>query len=463
MEDKTDLLGDEPRQRRAPYADNPVVGERGRRAQVRIMAAALAVFDEYGYHDCGVQRITEVSGVSRSAFYQYFSSKEDVFRHLAGSAGRALMTATESMDPITADSDGRDALYHWLLEYSAIYSEFEPIFDTYSSAAASDGVVQSGAGRVSEATHASLRRHITGQVVSRREADNAVRTLFETVARLNRTARMAAVIDGWNLERDRLNAAMADIWHRVLFGPIAGVNVRDLGEESSIGGAGESGARRAVRAEDDLTALGPAARRTRESLVGHALDVFLERGFHGTRVFDIVSAAGMSHGVFYRYFNSKADLFALLTARSYERLSGALDDLPVLRSEAAETNLVAIREWLHGYSDTYTDEAAIVAMWIEATAQNQPTDDTTAASMRHSLDTLGAFLAPRGFGDTRADAVVLLALIDAMAARPATHHRLDHYARFVNTGLLSPPPEPCQDQPTQDKQANQKADQQDRK
>jgi AcrR family transcriptional regulator len=452
VDDKTDLpgdsdlLGDQPRQRRAPYADNPSVGERGRQAQLRIMAAALAVFDEHGYHDCGVQRISEVSGVSRSAFYQYFSSKEDVFRNLAGSAGRALMVATESMDTVTADAEGRVALLSWLSDYSRIYSEFEPIFDTFSSAVASDGAVQSGAGRVSEATHASLRRKIKGPAIPRRSVDHAVRTLFETVARLNRTARMVADIPGWDLDRQRLNASMADIWHRVLFGPIQQVNVHDLSLAVPRAGRNPKPANAPADshlADLHLADLGPAALRTRESLVESALDVFVARGFHATRVADIVSSAGMSHGVFYRYFQSKADIFELLTTRSYERLAGALDDLPEIRyttdTDPAATNLAAIRDWLAGYSATYTDEAAIVAMWIEATSRNQPTDEATARSMQHSLETLMQFLSPRAFGDTTADAVVLLALLDAMAGRPPTGHRLDHYANFVNAGLLTPP------------------------
>src|SRR5689334_7713152 len=70
--------------RRAPFADSPYVGERGHRAQMRILDAALEVFGEVGYHACGVRAITELSGCSRASFYQYFSSKEDLFRHLAG-------------------------------------------------------------------------------------------------------------------------------------------------------------------------------------------------------------------------------------------------------------------------------------------------------------------------------------------------------------------------------------------
>ena len=70
-------------ERRAPFADNPVVGERGARTQRRILEAALDVFADGGYHACSVERITDLAGCSRAAFYQYFAGKDEVFQHLA--------------------------------------------------------------------------------------------------------------------------------------------------------------------------------------------------------------------------------------------------------------------------------------------------------------------------------------------------------------------------------------------
>ena len=46
--------------------------------------------------------------------------------------------------------------------------------------------------------------------------------------------------------------------------------------------------------------------------------MFAERGFHGTTLADITSAAGRSPAVFYRYFDDKEDLLAVL-AESFLR------------------------------------------------------------------------------------------------------------------------------------------------
>jgi AcrR family transcriptional regulator len=60
---------------------------------------------------------------------------------------------------------------------------------------------------------------------------------------------------------------------------------------------------------ESLTAKG---RQTREAIVLAARKLFAERGFHGTTLADITSAAGKSSAVFYRYFDDKEDLLASL-------------------------------------------------------------------------------------------------------------------------------------------------------
>lgn len=60
---------------------------------------------------------------------------------------------------------------------------------------------------------------------------------------------------------------------------------------------------------ESLTAKG---RQTRQAIEQAARKLFAERGFHGTTLADITSAAGKSPAVFYRYFADKEDLLAAL-------------------------------------------------------------------------------------------------------------------------------------------------------
>ena len=58
--------------------------------------------------------------------------------------------------------------------------------------------------------------------------------------------------------------------------------------------------------------LSPKGRQTRDAIAQSARKLFAERGFHGTTLADITSAAGRSSAAFYRYFDDKEDLLAVL-------------------------------------------------------------------------------------------------------------------------------------------------------
>jgi len=61
-----------------------------------------------------------------------------------------------------------------------------------------------------------------------------------------------------------------------------------------------------------MTVLTAKGRQTRESIERAARKLFAERGFHGTTLADITSAAGKSSAVFYRYYTDKEDLLYAL-------------------------------------------------------------------------------------------------------------------------------------------------------
>ncbi|MBF6193692.1 TetR/AcrR family transcriptional regulator [Nocardia implantans] len=78
---------------------------------------------------------------------------------------------------------------------------------------------------------------------------------------------------------------------------------------------------------DTLT---PRGRKTRDSLLDAARKVFETVGFLDARVEHIAQEAGVSYGTFYRYFESKEDVFGELSNRLFEDMH---------RREPAEGNL----------------------------------------------------------------------------------------------------------------------------
>lgn len=66
-----------------------------------------------------------------------------------------------------------------------------------------------------------------------------------------------------------------------------------------------------VRGTTPVSAKG---RRTRQRLLDAARTVFERDGFLAARVADIAAEAGVSHGTFYTYFDSKTEIFRVLVA-----------------------------------------------------------------------------------------------------------------------------------------------------
>lgn len=89
---------------------------------------------------------------------------------------------------------------------------------------------------------------------------------------------------------------------------------------------------------------GVTAAETRGRLLRAAADVFAQRGYDGTRVADIATAAGVSNGALYAHFGSKADLLvAALRAHGRQLLAdlfAADPDRPITEL------LLVIGRWL---------------------------------------------------------------------------------------------------------------------
>jgi AcrR family transcriptional regulator len=95
----------------------------------------------------------------------------------------------------------------------------------------------------------------------------------------------------------------------------------------------------------NLTAKG---RQTRAAIEQAARKLFAERGFHGTTLADITSAAGKSAAVFYRYYADKEDLLAALAESFLHDVvtpSGLSVDLPESPDDDAFFTSVVTGYW----------------------------------------------------------------------------------------------------------------------
>ena len=73
---------------------------KAQRTRDRILQAARTVFALYGYQDATVEHVVREAGLARGSFYTYFSSKHDLFRHLAGVIDRSIAEEVVKSDAL---------------------------------------------------------------------------------------------------------------------------------------------------------------------------------------------------------------------------------------------------------------------------------------------------------------------------------------------------------------------------
>lgn len=101
-------------------------------------------------------------------------------------------------------------------------------------------------------------------------------------------------------------------------------------------------------------------------LLDAAMVAFDRRGYHATRVNDVVEIAKTSHGTFYLYFSNKEDLLRALVgeaASEARHLYDALND-----DLAGDSSWEDLRSWIGQYSSLWTHYAPLLRSWTDLAA-----------------------------------------------------------------------------------------------
>ncbi|MHB8289681.1 MAG: TetR/AcrR family transcriptional regulator [Acidimicrobiales bacterium] len=149
-------------------------------------------------------------------------------------------------------------------------------------------------------------------------------------------------------------------------GPSRARNDRDIPPADDAGSqrphtASTSHASGTPARERDLRARG---RNTMGRLLSAAIEVFDQRGYHATRVDDIVKVANTSHGTFYLYFTNKEDIFRALISDATSEMSRLAESLGPLSPEPSGRE--ELRSWLGDLATSYQQFAPVIRAWTEA-------------------------------------------------------------------------------------------------
>jgi len=380
--------------RRSPFGTNPVVGERGSDTRARVLAAAMEVFDDTAFSEARVEQITERAECSRPAFYQYFSSKDDVFWTLATQLGREMVELSDRLGPVTPDEAGLATLTGWMDDFMSLHEVWAPVFRAYPDATRANS--DRDARPASIAGHTAQRLLEAFDLPPTAANRRIVGTLVSVLIRCSFYAEVAPA----GISRRPLQLGLARLFHRVLGGPVEGVNFS----------RGRTAGRRRIKIVAPMEPLPPSGlrargQRTRATLLRAGAEVLPSRGFHETRVDDIVEVAGVSHGTFYRYFDSKDDFFRALAEDASIRLVELIEQLDL---DASGDEL---RRWLQEWFSAYEADGGVISTWqdMRSTPELVAFSQQIAAIVFSRLERL---LDRRDFGHPQIASAMLLALLE---------------------------------------------------
>lgn len=372
-------MSEAPILRRASYGPSSrEIGVRGASTRTRITQVSLELFGELGYFDTSVDAIAKAAGISRATLYQYFAGKDEIYLELLDECGSALLRVARRIGPLGRDEVGFDNLNWWLGEWSWVFEKYSTMFIQWNTIASSDSQARLRIERLVRSYNDRIAERLAGSGVRGIDPETAALVMTVLVHRVNllvhtgsaygRSAQDA--IDTLSVYLQLL--LFPDTPEQILTSLRLYASADPAADLASAEGPGDP----EVGAElvDERTAgLSKRAANTVAALSRAGIGQFRAKGYRRTSVDDIIAAAGVARGTFYKYFADKTDLLTAVAGeihRDAETLAGQIADVDPLADEAA------LRGWLSAYLEFLDRYSGCIDAWVEKT-----TDDAFALSI----------------------------------------------------------------------------------
>jgi AcrR family transcriptional regulator len=361
--------------RRSSYGpSSPAIGARGASTRGRITEVSLELFGRLGYFDTSVDAIAKAAGVSRATLYQYFKGKDEIFLELLNECGGALFRVARRIGPLGPDEVGFDNLNWWLGEWSWVFEKYSTMFIQWTAIASSDTKVRPEITRFVRSYNHRVAERLAASGLEGIDPEVAAMTMTALVHRMNlfvhtnraygRSAKdtvdTLSVFLQLVLFPDTPTTVLTSLRLHASSDPAGDVDAVELPEQPDIEGLSiaERVAPLSKRAVNTVTALADAGAAQ-----------FRARGYRSTSVDDIVAAANVARGTFYKYFTDKQDLLAAVAAEIYEAGIAFAERIAQVDPLSEGDTLP---HWLATYVDFYDRYSGCIDAWAEGT-----TDDPT--------------------------------------------------------------------------------------
>jgi AcrR family transcriptional regulator len=205
--------------------------------------------------------------------------------------------------------------------------------------------------------------------------------------------------------------------------------------ESESSRAGTPAQQRELRAQ---------GRRTMQRLLDAGLEVFSNRGYHATRVDDVVRAARTSHGTFYLYFSSKEDLLRALAVQCSEQMEALSTTLGEVGPD--EAGWQELRRFLDEFLTTYARYGPVIRAWMEDHVDDRQVNRLGVGAFTAIATALGQRMHGAGAPSGEAAVAALMALLERFAYFRASRRlgfdddvTLDTLASVLHRGFFGAP------------------------
>ena len=150
-------------------------------------------------------------------------------------------------------------------------------------------------------------------------------------------------------------------------------------------------------------------------LLDAAMVAFDKRGYHATRVNDVVEIAKTSHGTFYLYFSNKEDLLRALVAEAAGEAQTLYDALSTLPSQVGAPRWEDVHAWVRAYSALWTRYAPLFRAWTDLATVDPDLVDAIRGTFTAMSGALATQIVPDSSGheiDPDAAGLAALAMLD---------------------------------------------------
>lgn len=186
-------------------------------------------------------------------------------------------------------------------------------------------------------------------------------------------------------------------------------------------------------------------RRTMQRLLDAGLEVFSTRGYHATRVDDVVRVAKTSHGTFYLYFANKEDLLRALAVDCAAHLTELAADIGPIG--AGPDGFAELRRFLGRFLSVYRRYGPVIRAWMEGQVGDTEVDRLGVKAFSAISDELAARMRAAGaVADDTVAVTALMAMIERFSYVVASRRMvgdddavIDTLAHIVHRGFFGAP------------------------